>query len=115
MKNHLATAVIASLIAMLSVGCASGPAPKAEASPPAAPSKPALTDEAKQALASAEAEASAAKKSYTLWTPAESALKEAQEAAKAGDSAAVIKNAKKVSELTKLGMAQAGYPSTEVK
>jgi murein lipoprotein len=116
MKLHFA---LAGLLAVFAAGCTSTPAPKADAKPAtpvaAAPAKPALTDEAKQALAQAEADAQAATKSFTYWIPAENALKDAQAAAKEGDSAAVIKLAKKVSDLTKLGMAQSKYPSTEIK
>lgn len=118
MKLHFASAAIVGLIAVFVAGCASTPAAKAEATPvaPAAtPAKPALTEEATKALAQAEADASAAKKSFTFWIPAENALKDAQAAAKEGDSAAVIKLSKKVSDLAKLGMAQSTYASTEMK
>jgi PBP1b-binding outer membrane lipoprotein LpoB len=116
MKLHIASAAVVGLLAMFAAGCASTtPAPKAEAPAPAAPAKPTLTDEAKQALAQAEADAAAAKKAFALWIPAETALTDAQAAAKEGDSAAVIKQAKKVSDLTKLGMAQTKYASTELQ
>jgi hypothetical protein len=46
--------------------------------------------------------------------PAENAFNAAREAAKAGDSGAVLKHAKTVGDLTRLGAAQAQYPSTEV-
>ena len=75
--------------------------------------KPVLTDEAKTTLAQVEAEAQVAKTNITLWVPAEKALKNAQEAARNGDSATVLKEARKASELIKLGAAQAAYPSTE--
>jgi murein lipoprotein len=115
MKMHFASAAVASLIALFAAGCASTePAAKAEPAPAVA-AKPALSEEATQALAKAEADAAAAKKAFALWIPAENALKDAQAAAKEGDSATVIKQSKKVSDLTKLGMAQNSYPSTEMK
>lgn len=118
MKLHQASAALAGLLALFIAGCGSAPATKAETAPaatPAAAAKPALSDDAQKALSQAEADAKAAIASFTFWIPAEKALKSAQEAAKAGDSNTVIKQAKKVSELTKLGMAQTQYPSTEMK
>jgi len=116
MKMHFASAAVASLIALFAAGCASTqPAAKAEAAPAAAPAKPALSDEAKQALAAAETDVAAAKKAFTLWIPAENALKDAQAAAKEGDSATVIKQSKKAMDLNKLAAAQKDYPSTEMK
>lgn len=120
MKLHFASAALAGLFAVLAAGCSSTPATTAEAAPAAAATaaaaaKPALTEDAKQALAKAEADASSAKKAYAFWIPAEKALKDAQDAAKEGDSASVVKLAKKVTELTSIGMAQNGYPSTEMK
>jgi murein lipoprotein len=114
MKMRFASAAVASLIALFVAGCGSTPAPKAEAAPAVA-AKPALSAEATQALAKAEADAAAAKKAFALWIPTESALKDAQAAAKEGDSATVIKLSKKVSDLSKLGIAQNDYPSTEMK
>jgi hypothetical protein len=79
----------------------------------AAKSAPVLSDAAREALAQAEAYAKAARAAFTLWVPAENALNAALEAAKEGDSAAVLKHAQAVSDLTRLGAAQAKYPSTE--
>lgn len=115
MKMRYASAAVASLLALFVAGCASTqPAAKAEAAPAQA-AKPALSDEAKQALAAAEADVAAAKKAFTLWIPAENALKSAQDAAKEGDSATVIKQAKKAMDLNKLAAAQKDYPSTELQ
>lgn len=73
-----------------------------------------LSDEAKQALAQAEADVKAAREKKALWTTAQEALKQANEAAKKNDSAAVIKHAKKASEHAKLGIAQTQYPQTTI-
>ena len=81
---------------------------------PSTEREPELTEDARQALTQAEADVQAAQAAFTLWLPAENALKAAQEAAKTGDSAAVLRHAKAVGELTKLGAEQAGYPSTEM-
>jgi hypothetical protein len=80
----------------------------------AAKSAPVLSDAAREALAQAEAYAKAARAAFTLWVPAENALSAALQGAKEGDSAAVLKHAQAVSDLTRLGTAQAGYPSTEM-
>jgi hypothetical protein len=88
-----------------------------EAPPPEAlvvtPLPPALSAEAQKALAQAEVDVQAARAGFTLWVPAENALGAAQEAAKAGDSETVLKLAKGIAELTRLGAEQAKYPSTE--
>lgn len=76
--------------------------------------KPQLTDEAKNALAQAEADVKAAQEKDALWTTARDALKQAKEAAKKMDSAAVIKNSKVASEHAKLGIAQTQYPQTTI-
>jgi murein lipoprotein len=73
-----------------------------------------LSDEAKKALAQAEADVKAAQEQKALWTTAQDALKNAKEAAKKNDSAAVIKNAKEASEHAKLGIAQTKYPLTTI-
>jgi len=85
-----------------------------QAAYPSTEAVPELSGEAKQALAQAEADVKAARAAFTLWLPAENAFNAAAEAAKEGDSAAVLKHAKMVSDLTRLGTAQAGYPSTEM-
>ncbi len=103
-------------------GCGGSMPVKAEA--PQAPQVPAkaqaeekkaqLTEEAKQALAKAEADIKAAKAKNALWTTAQDALKKAKEAADANDSAAVIKHAKVASEHAQLGITQSQQPPTTI-
>ncbi|MFA5083172.1 MAG: hypothetical protein WC474_11545 [Hydrogenophilaceae bacterium] len=112
MKLQFATVTLSALLALFVAGCASAPQ---QAAAPAEPAKPTLSAEAQAALAQAEADAKAAKAAYTFWIPAENALKKAQEAAKAFDSAAVIKQAKAVSDLCKISALQPGYASTELR
>lgn len=112
MKKKLASIALATQLAMFATGCASAPQ---QAAAPAEPAKPALSEEAKAALTQAEADAKAAKAAFTFWIPAEKALKAAQEAAQAADSATVIKQAGIVSELCKISALQPSYPSTEMK
>ena len=81
-----------------------------QSAPPAQSAGPALTDEAKAALAKAEADVKAADSKKALWTTAEDALKAAQAAAKKGDSATVIADAKKASEHAAMGIEQKAYP-----
>ena len=111
MNKQIASAALACFTALFLAACATGPAPQAAAKPAA----PALTAEAKSALAQAEADIKAAKAEYGLWTTAQDALKDAQEAAKKGDSTTVLREAKEASALAKLGLAQNKYPSTELK
>jgi murein lipoprotein len=82
-------------------------APKAEA-------PKVLSEEAKQALAQAEADVKAAQAKKALWTTAQDALKQAKAAAEKMDSAAVIKHAKVASEHAQLGIAQSQYPVTTI-
>lgn len=84
------------------------------AAPATAPAQPALNDEAKTALAQAEADIKKAKKAQALWTSADKAMKDAKKAAEAGDSAGVLKNAKVVAEQVALGIGQKAYPLTEL-
>lgn len=101
--QKLITLAAAAFIAL--AGCQTAPTPQ-----PAPTAGPALSDEAKAALAKAEADVKAADAKGALWTVAADALKAAQEAAKKGDSAAVIQNAKKASEFASMGIAQKSYP-----
>jgi len=96
-------------------GCGGGTVVKTEAPPPAAKAaeKPALSEDAKQALAKAEADVKTAKAKKILWTNAADALQKANDAAAEGDSSAVIKNAKAASEFVKLNLEQAQYPLTK--
>jgi len=105
---------IAALCFLLLGGCQGGTAVKSEApaaaKPAAEAAKPSLSDEAKNALAKAEADIKEAKEQKALWTTAEAALKKAQEAAAKGDSAATLKFAKTASDHARLGLAQRNYP-----
>jgi flagellar basal body L-ring protein FlgH len=103
------------LLGLVSITACSGMKTTTATAPaaPAAPAKPALNDEAKAALAQAIADIKKAKDARALWTSADAAMKSAQKAADAGDSATVIKNAKFVANQTALGLAQKAYPSTE--
>ena len=73
-----------------------------------------LSDAAKTALAEAGAAVKTAHDNYTLWIPVETAYKKAEAAAKAGDSAMVLKETAIVMDLNKIATAQASYPSTEL-
>lgn len=74
------------------------------------PAKPTLSAEAKAALSAAQADVKAAKAKNALWTTAEEALKAAEAAAEAGDSATVLKQTETVRAHVKLGMDQLNYP-----
>jgi len=117
MQTKFASIAAVGLLAFILSGCGSAPAKTATAEPAKAaePAKPALTPEAQQALAAAEADWKAAKAKFALWTTTDKAYKDALEAAKAGDSAAVIKLAKRVTSQVKLAMEQLNYPSTEMR
>lgn len=73
---------------------------------------PALSDEAKQALAKAETDVKEAQAKDALWTTAQDALKKAKEAAGKGDNGEVIKESLKASEHAQLGIKQLSYPPT---
>lgn len=108
MQKVLIALVCTTLIGLS--GCA-GMDKKAETMPgPATPAKPVLSAAAQEALAAAQADAKAAKAKNALWTTAEDALKAAETAAEAGDSAAVLKQTAIVQAHVKLGMAQLNYP-----
>ena len=95
---------------LLSLGGCGGASVKQEAPAPQAAAKPALSDEAKKALADADAAVKETKAKGILWTTATGALEKAQEAAKKDDSAMVVKEAKIAIEQAKLGMEQKSYP-----
>lgn len=73
--------------------------------------KPFPTDP-KDALAQAQADVKAAAAKDALWTTAQAALKEAENAAKKGDSMDVVKYSKIASDQAQLGLAQTRYPLT---
>lgn len=99
---------IASALSLLVAGCQTTTY-KEEVKKVEAP-KPALSAEASQALAKAEADVKAAKAKNALWTTANDALNKAKEAAAKFDSANVIKFAKTASEHAQLGIQQTQYP-----
>lgn len=120
--NFKLASVAVALFAVALSACSQTPAttseapkPAATAAAPAAPAAPTISEEAQKALSQAEADVKMAKSKFALWTTAETALKQAQEAAKAGDSASVLKQAKKASEQVQGGLAQLTYASTEQK
>ena len=106
--------ITASLATLLLAACSSTPQKATEAKP-TEPTKPTISAEAQKALEQAEADAKEAKSKFALWVTSESALKAAEEAAKTGDSAAVLTNATYASSQAKAGLAQLNYPSTEQK
>ncbi len=112
MIKPIASFATVGLLAILSSACATATTTKVEV---IAKAPDALSAEAQQALAGAEAAIKKAKAEYALWVPADNAFKSAQEAAKAGNSAEVVKQSKLASELAALGLAQNNYPSTEMK
>ena len=106
MSRLLLALTSAALIA--ATGCAQQPQKAAE------PAKPALSAEAKAALAAAEAAHKDANAKLALWTTADAALKAAKDAAEKGDSDTVIKQSKIVQEHTQKGLAQLNYPTLKV-
>jgi murein lipoprotein len=113
MNSKIASAVAASLFTLFMNGCSATPTQSTEA--PKAAAAPAITisEEAQKALAQADADIKTAKAKFALWTTAETAYKNAQEAAKAGDSAGVINQAKYASGQAQKGLEQLSYPTTE--
>jgi murein lipoprotein len=97
-------------------GCQSGtvkPDSSSAPTPTAEAAKPALSEEASQALAKAEADVKEAKAQKALWTTAVEALKKAQEAAAKGDSAATLKFSNTASGHARLGLMQKASPQTK--
>lgn len=112
-----ATAILALVLSACGTAQTTAPAPAAPAktAAPAEPAAPALSPEAQAALAAAEADWKTAKSKFALWTTTDKAYKDAQDAAKHGDSAAVMKLSKRVSDTVKIALEQLNYPSTELK
>ncbi|MFZ5485147.1 MAG: hypothetical protein ACOZB0_13060 [Pseudomonadota bacterium] len=77
---------------------------------PSGPGRPALSRDAIFALAVAEAEVETARSSHTLWVAAEEALSRARAAAESADNVTVIEEARRTSELCRLGAQQATTP-----
>jgi murein lipoprotein len=78
------------------------------------PAKATISAEAQAALSAAQADVKMAKAKNALWTTADDALKDAEEAATKGDSATVLKKAKLASDHVKKGLAQLNYPMLKV-
>ena len=87
----------------------SGSAPAKAASGSAA-----ISAEAAAALKQAQADVKMAKSKNALWTTAADSLKDAEAAAKKGDSATVIKEAGEASYHVRKGLAQLNYPQIKV-
>lgn len=111
MKSTFATVMAHAVMALVLAGC--GQAPTRGGETPKDAASPTISEEAREALARAEADVEAARAKFALWTSAEAALLLARDAAKAGDSGAVIQQSRFVAEQVKGGMAQLSYPSTE--
>lgn len=111
MYSKFAAATAIGLLGLLLTACGATPIKPVEVTIAA----PTISDEAKKALAQAEADVAAAKEKFALWTTAVSALKAARKAVEAGDSVGVINHANYASGQAWLGIAQLDYPSTEKK
>jgi len=105
MRNILFALTAASLLAMS--GCATQEAAK--------PAAPVISESAQAALTAAQAAVKEAKTKDALWTTAEDALKKAEEAAKAGKSDDVVKNADIAKQQAELGLKQKDYPVLQLK
>jgi len=99
---------------LLTLGGCAGTTNGTSSTQASAQATPGISAAAQAALKQAESDVAASKKAKNEWTTAADALKKAQEAAKKGDSDAVLKNAKFASELAKLSIAQLKYPTTDV-
>lgn len=73
-----------------------------------------ISAEAQAALTAAQADFKAAKAKNEAWTTADGAMDAAEEAAKKGDSATVLKEAKFSSDQSKLSLGQMKYPVLKV-
>jgi murein lipoprotein len=91
-------------------GCADMQTSKA----PAEAAKPTISAEAQAALTKAQADVKMAISKNALWTTAKDNLKDAEEAAKKGDSATVLKESKLVSDHVAKAMVQLTYPMLKV-
>jgi hypothetical protein len=106
------------LLALTSVALLglSGCAEMETSQPPAkaAEAKATISPEAQAALSDAQKDVKMAMAKFALWTTAKDALEDAEEAAKKGDSAAVLKYSKLTSDMVQKGMAQLDYPMLKV-
>lgn len=111
MKFNLATSMASACLVATLTACGQTPDKPAQ-EPAPRPAQPAISAAASQALARAEADVAEARGKFALWTSAETAIAKAREAARAGDSAEVLRQAAIASELVRLGLEQLNYPST---
>jgi murein lipoprotein len=121
MTKVLLALTSAALLAM--TGCASTDKAAADAAKSAEAAKQAVSDgaakvaltaEAAAELVAAELDVKKARNTFSLWTTADSALKAAEEAAKKGDSATVLKQAKLAREHVRLALEQNNYPMIKI-
>jgi hypothetical protein len=94
-------------------GCADTAKKDMADSKPAA-SATAISAEAQAALTTAQADVKNVKSKNVEWTTSDGALKAAEEAAKKGDSATVVQQAKWASDQAKLALGQMKYPTLKV-
>jgi hypothetical protein len=118
-RIHVLTALTAASVLALT-GCATqsastSSAPSAASAQAQASTQPAISAAAQAALGKAEVAVTEAEAKYALWTTAKTAIQTAEEAAKAGDSDAVLKNAKMAEEQARLGLIQAKARPLELK
>ncbi len=109
MNKTIITIVLSSGLLLLA-GCQGGGIIRPDTTTESAATATGLTSEASQSLAQAEVDTKEAASKEALWIPAQKALKKARAAAKQHDSTAVIKYARKASELARLGIKQLSYP-----
>lgn len=95
-------------------GCADLYINKPGSAPTAKAASPSISAEAQAALKQAQADVKMAKSKNALWTTAADSLKDAEEAAKKGDSATVIKESAEASDHVRKGMAQLNYAVIKV-
>lgn len=115
--THLRPLAAGLVTGLALAACAPAPTQPAGTAPTttAKPSSPAISPEAQTLLAQAEKDVQMAREQFALWTTAEMALKQAWEAAHAGDSLRVIQYARRASGQVRAGLAQLSYPGTELK
>jgi uncharacterized lipoprotein NlpE involved in copper resistance len=112
MSKALLALTSAALLALSLPGCANTAETKMDSKPAASAS--AISSEAQAALSAAQADFKAAKSKNEAWTTAQIALDAAEEAAKKGDSATVLKQAAFSSSQSKLSLQQANYPVLKI-
>lgn len=111
MRVQFIFTMVMCLIASGMTGCAS----TESSEQPKQAATPTISPEARTLLTQAEADINYARAKFALWTTAEAALKAAQLAAAAGDSAGVLRHAAFASSQVRLGIQQLDLPTTERK